>query len=540
MKTKNHAAKNNSKTTARIARAIAMVSALRVLGACAAEDMTDSEGQPSQGDSYSETSVGSAKRDEGAKAPVSLGAPNPGAGVGLFDTKGTDYNVINQVPGLRVTIECEDSADNNFDAADGMRTGHCELEKSTFSFGKTMRFKVKDSSGKEIFHKYMQVNPVDGTLIDGNFGDTANDSPVQFVGDVAISAGFYDAPTAPYTITGTTNQAYVYVTPRLNHWMSDKSDSYSKPLSAWTLPGSHDAGMYKPSNAFGSILDRRVDYAANTQKDSIADQLNMGVRFFDFRPGYAIQPVALRDAVATCVDYTNFDVDAVSNCVLDKGVQVDTNNIRHIHSIFAGESYDTFLDSVVQFLNANPKEIVVVNVKTDGMKPQMIPSNEVLQGKIDDALKRNGASSSLLGGARDFDASYGALVRAGRRMLVTGLVAGNTLDSYELGNYKEQGSVPTFVTQAVNTCSTSYAPEGKIATILQMQATAQGSAAGLIEVALARTLGAPLYGSRIALDRQLLPIAKDANQCDASWGPTIMLNDYADNGFASQVILHNR
>ena len=89
-----------------------------------------------------------------------------------------------------------------------------------------------------------------------------------------------------------------------------------RPLNVLALPGTHDAGMFEISNFkfllknedlsnklhshladplvhqsinFSDIakyLERIVINLACTQKDDISTMLNLGIRYFDFHPGY--------------------------------------------------------------------------------------------------------------------------------------------------------------------------------------------------------------------------------------------------------------
>lgn len=72
----------------------------------------------------------------------------------------------------------------------------------------------------------------------------------------------------------------------MDQWMSNLPGDLT--LSDLTIPGSHDAGMYKNCDSDGSIRDSPVhmDVKSNMvlcQDKSILEQLRMGVRMFDIR-----------------------------------------------------------------------------------------------------------------------------------------------------------------------------------------------------------------------------------------------------------------
>lgn len=106
--------------------------------------------------------------------------------------------------------------------------------------------------------------------------------------------------------------------------------------------------------------DRALQNLANTQKDSTATQrecelstrrsqinaprltwplvkshtVRLGIRFFDFRPGYNF-----------------YDV-----------IKPEKREIRHQHALVPGEEYAAFLREILDFLVRNPNEIVLVEV----------------------------------------------------------------------------------------------------------------------------------------------------------------------------------
>jgi len=69
--------------------------------------------------------------------------------------------------------------------------------------------------------------------------------------------------------------------PSLGTWMSDHyNEIKDKKLTELSIPGSHDAGMYKVHSC--SLGARSCN--AQTQHLDIAGQLHCGSRYFDFRP----------------------------------------------------------------------------------------------------------------------------------------------------------------------------------------------------------------------------------------------------------------
>lgn len=144
--------------------------------------------------------------------------------------------------------------------------------------------------------------------------------------------------------------------------------------------------------------------------DPVADRkhthgaVRLGVRFFDFRPGY------------------NF-YDAV---------KAEKKEIRHQHAIVPGEEYVSFLTSILRFLAKNRCEIVLVELKKDGfVLPEdkfdkegkrvaisMIPSVQELQACLDQACVAAGGSDIRVGGAGDLDTSVGQLIERQTRLII--------------------------------------------------------------------------------------------------------------------------
>ncbi|MDD6021422.1 MAG: phosphatidylinositol-specific phospholipase C [Oscillospiraceae bacterium] len=101
-------------------------------------------------------------------------------------------------------------------------------------------------------------------------------------------------------------------------WMTDISDSAY--ISEISIPGTHDSGaLYEP-----------VQPSAKCQSSTIADQLDMGVRFLDMR----------------CV---------ISGCGF---------NIVH-GVVYQAQTFDDVLDTCGAFLRENPTETIIMSVKPD-------------------------------------------------------------------------------------------------------------------------------------------------------------------------------
>lgn len=227
----------------------------------------------------------------------------------------------------------------------------------------------------------------------------------------AVSYGFCDvqsvspdSSSSPFQ--GFQDQLYVYVTKSHENWMGtlmlDNPGLLQKPFGSFVLPGAHDAGMCDPgmlnavlensgwivaacqfaaaqmpsssssSSTIKSLLGNMNSDMANKianlaevfnlgmarqilvnfafgQKDDITTMLNLGIRYFDFRPGYCA------------------------------GGQVTPTALYHQHAIVPGYPYINFLEDVLTWLNAHPTEIVVVNLRSSEIPTAGVPSGAALQ-----------------------------------------------------------------------------------------------------------------------------------------------------------------
>ena len=101
-------------------------------------------------------------------------------------------------------------------------------------------------------------------------------------------------------------------------WMSTVEDG--RPLSNLTIPGTHDsAAFYEPFSG-----------TAKCQNLSLAQQLNAGVRFLDIR----------------CRHFGN------------------SFTIHH-GSVYQNQNFDDVLNAVIGFLNAHPREAVIMSIKEE-------------------------------------------------------------------------------------------------------------------------------------------------------------------------------
>jgi hypothetical protein len=338
-----------------------------------------------------------------------------------------------------------------------MQRATCEIEAKSLP--------VTEASGRyelsarkndvEIVGKYAEIKPGDGNVAASDLKQMLGTQSVVENG-CAVSYGFYDAPD------GGKDRAYMYVTDDQSDWMSRclarKPALRGQPFGTFVLPGSHDAGMFcgldsdeagrelvgrliekYPSEqmlgqalaglALGPLLasaltgivksggaaTRALINLSYTQKDNISTQLALGVRYFDFRPGY------------------NAPFNGLDNI------------LRHQHNFVPGYEFAKFLADVVDFLKSHGEEIVVVNINSAGfMDPgAMQPKAGEVGAHVLRALERTGLRS---GDVSDLGRPVGDLIKDGKRLIVLDqTVSGNTLkvrDSYDDDAYATADPAP--------------------------------------------------------------------------------------------------
>jgi len=269
-------------------------------------------------------------------------------------------------------------------------------------------------NSQKICNKYAEVAPTTGNLADSNMKVMLK-TKSEVNSKYAYSYGFYDAGT------GKAHQCYAYVTESYKTWMADildqKPSNLEVPLSTFCLPGSHDAGMYAfevPASLIASNLvtwilpklddpetsvwlkvfmavleeasgmaHRIIQNIAFTQKDNIDTQLELGVRYFDFRAGHHV-----------------WDSES---------------ELYHQHKVIPGCSLKKFLQQVKSFLLSNPKEIVVTSFSTDGFEDSktMNPRGE----EINDMLKDVFNEDISIGDFSDYRRPYGNLLKENKRFI---------------------------------------------------------------------------------------------------------------------------
>ncbi|MBW0466480.1 hypothetical protein O181_006195 [Austropuccinia psidii MF-1] len=435
-----------------------------------------------------------------------------------------------------------------------------------------------------LLYRTASINPLSGLVLEKNkltplasTFDTKSIILARADSDLklSISYGFHDSRM------GRRHTMYAYITPDHSSWLGDlineNPDWLNVRFSKLVLPGSHDAGMFtnlhpgfvemitkmkldsdignflidhgislvhvltRILKTFNIELDRAICNIANTQKDNIYDQLRLGTRFFDFRPGYCFH-----------------------DCM--KGQR---GKIHHQHACVPGYEYVTALEETFLFLAAHAREIAVFELKSDGFIARkttwrkdfvpfhsMIPTRSALASAIDEArtnvaCKIPAVNLIKIGGAADLDRKIGDLIDDGTRLIIINRMGEEPEsgwewmrdDSYDHNLYDTDRSEE--IIQALNTTHTrnsiptkdDIVKESAIlpGTIYQLQATPTKSIADDIITSLTYSdASSLLVYTKANVDPHTYAWVRERHFIEP--GLVVLLNDFVDSVLTEHAI----
>ena len=387
--------------------------------------------------------------------------------------------------------------------------------------------------GKEMIRQWQNISSFDGNLKTGTMHNMFNTPPR--IGNPTVCWGLYDAGSG--VTSGMTNQhqLYIYATRDQRRWMSDLAKRNPRvahgPFARFALPGSHDAGMFDmrmvrkvlTHPAFivavtaglgivGAILGpRAVANLSMTQKDNIRTQLDIGTRFFDFRPGW-MHP-AIRG--------------------------ITPNQLYHQHGLIPGYPYVEFLVDVLRWLDENPGEIVVVSANTQGFAANVMkPTAEAVDQALETAIAKAKLSKPIgMGGVRDLASSYEALIRDNTRLIFLNEIEDETrfYNSWS-GAYATLRPRP--IIKAFEGMKREMPPTTDYV-VMQMQATATGiDAVVAASIPTTSDASSPLLATKAMMDAATNPwLRTHAAKRLSPDHLLVFLNDFVDNCMVDTAIM---
>lgn len=424
---------------------------------------------------------------------------------------------------------------------------HLEVDKDKikghFNFNGTFSFRVTQN-GNQIANESIEINTLTSHLGAGSMKSMENQLSV-ITNDIIVSYGFYDAGTGVAGLPSS-DQCYVTVTPNYSRWMGEVapqgSPQASRPFSKFFLPAAHDIGMNSMQNAdavlsSSAIVDALITFnpafakiaaemshdavmhiAPNivralslTQKDPFPAILSIGARYFEFRPAFLHKAIRAEHPIPDVLYFS--------------------------HSAIPGMPYAQFLQDTVSFLMAQPDEIVVVQLRWDGVPGDCAhPSDQDLADYMNSALQAS--NGSIVQGSLDDmrNLTIQQLREQRKRLILFGPV--DSLSTYtDAGNATLNGD--GIIAEFNQLTSESQA--GKPFTNLQCQATATNiTDVVAYSVLSANADNSCLLATKSICDSKTLPwIVENAGRLDGG-ELLVAMNDFFDGATADVAIEWSR
>ncbi|KAL2180598.1 PLC-like phosphodiesterase [Thermothelomyces heterothallicus CBS 202.75] len=419
--------------------------------------------------------------------------------------------------------------------------------KSLFDKRGKFAFKVF-RNGKQITEQWIDVNAITGNASGGTMESIA-DTPSIFHDDLIVSYGLYEAGKG-HDLLPNRHQCYVTVSPNYERWMAKLappgSELEKKPFRRLVLPSAHDVGMNSmessdavlrrvggavvgqlindnrvltkladkvSADAIALIAPNIIYSLAITQKDSLEAMLKIGARYFEFRPA------------------------RLHTAVRSKGALPD--RLYFQHSAIPGMAYDSFLAGVVSFLRAHPAEIIVVQLRWDGVPDACAkPSAEEKKRYLEDAL-RPAKGEIVAGNLQDMKKLTIEQLRRDRKRLIM-------LDSVDsLSTYTDEGNATLTgdsILQALPRVLTRENQRGKAFINIQCQATASNITKAVVYSVLeAGATTSCLLVTKGLCDHKTLPWCRDnvLRTCDPDQ-LVVLMNDFIDGATADVAVQLSR
>jgi len=422
---------------------------------------------------------------------------------------------------------------------------HFEVDKEHISglhFSGKFSFTVR-KDGQELTTQYVEVNSVTGNLEGGTMNVMAQQITIN-KGDVLICYCFYDAG-AGFAGLPDAHQCNVTVTPNHADWMGQVaapgSPQAGQKFSKLVIPAAHDMGMnsmqtpdeliQKVGGPFLETLKGAfkvfaeatakvgtevalklapniISALAITQKDPLPNVLDLGARYFEFRPAHIFDKFK-------------------PYCGLP-------DELYFMHGPIPGMLYKQFLSDVVSFLQAHSNEIIVVHLRWDGVPGECAHPNDQ---ELSDVL--NGAVGPTNGGIHPgnlddlLNRTIDELRQQGKRLIVI-----PPTDNYS--TYTDEGNA-TLNGDSIIAEFEKLSPEvvgGKPFTNIQCQATASNIKDVIIHSVVASNVSnSCLLATKPICDSKTLPwIRQNAFGRLQPEQLTVIMNDFFDGATAEVAI----
>jgi hypothetical protein len=389
-------------------------------------------------------------------------------------------------------------------------------------------------NGVEIASAFNMINSFTGDLEGGTMTSTASFKPIV-TDEVIITYGFYDAGHGEAGLTNR-DQCYVTICSTANRfWMGTLappgSPEAQKPFSRFVLAAPHDNGMNGmdscnlvfqsldgnmvselrkiiprldffdsiPDDILVKMLPNIVYGVSITQKKQLPIMLNLGARYFEFRPAQLLP--------------------------MFQNASLLPNKYYFQHACIPGLAFDEFLDQQVAFLDENPTEIVTIHIRSDNIVQDCkLPTPQEVERMLTEACAK--AQNQLTWGGRElFSQPIDALRNSGQRIIYVDHA--EKYDSWTAEAYATLQPDPIIARfESMNTSG----QESTDLTILQCQATSQSIKEVLIySVVSSNAATSCLTSTKGALDMHTLPwIRANALERLQAEKTIVIMNDFID------------
>ncbi len=403
-------------------------------------------------------------------------------------------------------------------------------------------FRLFNAANQEVYERSLRVNANDGDITGEDMTNMLE--PSRATGTFCASYGVYNSDGAHVSDLPNRHQVYVSVTQPQRNWQARLFGLHKKQkpqetlhLNHLVLPGSHDAGM------FLKLGLPALENMGNTQRDDTYTQLQLGARYFDFRPGY-LQPDVMkvvdntRNADGALGKYLAY-VKTLGGAYLGGLLAPFAGTLRHVHLFVPGETYQQFLADIVRFLQENQEEIVVVRLADSGFLDGAVrrPEAHELQAVLDEALR---GTSLKTGNKDDLKASVATLLTDNKRLILLHRDAQPDTRSSYSDDYKSyDAEVIMKAVRKLNETSTGDLAKCGLADV-QLQLTATGVAGAVVRAVAATSRGtSPLLATKPRTDAQTYAWVR--NELGLMGGPLVTVcNDFYDNALTDAVCHANQ